>query len=44
MFQMYRDFEPQVLGARSVETARSLNPSLQSFDQWLARNKTRIAL
>jgi len=44
MFQMYRDFEPQVLGARSADVARSLNPSLQSFDQWLARNKTRIAL
>ena len=44
MFQMYRDFEPQVLGARSTEAARSLNPSLQSFDQWLAKNKARIAL
>jgi uncharacterized protein YbjT (DUF2867 family) len=44
MFQMYRDFEPQVLGARSADVARSLNPSLQSFDQWLGRNKTRIAL
>jgi uncharacterized protein YbjT (DUF2867 family) len=44
MFQIYRDFEPQVLGARSADVARSLNPSLQSFDQWLGRNKARIAL
>src|SRR6266540_2822378 len=28
MFQVYRDFEKEVLGARSAETARSLNPEL----------------
>lgn len=44
MFQIYRDFEKEVLGARSVEAARSLNPSLQNFDQWLAKNKRRIQL
>jgi uncharacterized protein YbjT (DUF2867 family) len=44
MFQIYRDFEKEVLGARSVDAARSLNPSLQNFDQWLARNKGRIQL
>jgi uncharacterized protein YbjT (DUF2867 family) len=44
MFQVYRDFEKEVLGARSVDVARSLNPSLQNFDQWLARNKGRIQL
>ncbi len=44
MFQIYRDFEKEVLGARSVDVARSLNPSLQNFDQWLARNKGRIQL
>jgi uncharacterized protein YbjT (DUF2867 family) len=44
MFQVYRDFEGQLLGARSAETARSLNPKLQTFDQWLARNKSRIPL
>ena len=32
------------LGARSAEVARSLNPSLQTFDQWLAKNKARIQL
>ena len=44
MFQIYRDFEKEVLGARSVDAARSLNPSLQNFDQWLDRNKGRIQL
>ena len=42
MFQMYRDFEKDVLSARSVETTRSLNPQLQSFDQWLAKNKSSV--
>jgi uncharacterized protein YbjT (DUF2867 family) len=42
MFQVYRDFEKQVLGARSVETARALNPALQNFDQFIAKNKAKI--
>ena len=44
MFQVYRDFEKEVLGARSSDAARTLNPSLQTFDQWLAKNKSKIAL
>jgi hypothetical protein len=44
MFQVYRDFEKQVLGARSADVARQLNPQLQSFDQWIANNKSRIPL
>jgi uncharacterized protein YbjT (DUF2867 family) len=43
MFQVYRDFEKEVLGARSASTARELNPQLQTFDQWLAKNKSRVA-
>jgi uncharacterized protein YbjT (DUF2867 family) len=42
MFQVYRDFEKEVLSARSVETTRSLNPQLQSFDQWLAKNRSSV--
>jgi len=42
MFQVYRDFEKQVLGARSADTARSLNPALQTFDQFIAKNKSKI--
>jgi uncharacterized protein YbjT (DUF2867 family) len=44
MFQVYRDFEKEVLAARSAETTRALNPQLQSFDEWLAKNKSRIPL
>jgi uncharacterized protein YbjT (DUF2867 family) len=42
MFQVYRDFEKEVLGARSLETTKALNPQLQNFDQWLEKNKSRI--
>ena len=42
MFQVYRDFEKDILSARSVETTRLLNPQLQSFDQWLAKNKSSV--
>jgi uncharacterized protein YbjT (DUF2867 family) len=44
MFQVYRDFEKEVVAARDVDITRSLNPSVQTFDQWLARNKSRISL
>jgi uncharacterized protein YbjT (DUF2867 family) len=42
MFQVYCDFEKQVTGARSADVTRQLNPQLQTFDQWLAKNKSRI--
>jgi uncharacterized protein YbjT (DUF2867 family) len=35
MFQFKRDFEKEYCGARSIKLARSLNPELQSFDDWL---------
>jgi len=44
MFQFYRDFERDFRASRDVATARSLNPSLQDFDQWLKRNASRIPL
>jgi uncharacterized protein YbjT (DUF2867 family) len=44
MFQVYRDFEKEVCGARSLDVSRSLNPELQTFEQWLGRNKGRIPL
>jgi uncharacterized protein YbjT (DUF2867 family) len=44
MFQVYRDFEKEVLGARDIDLTRSLNPSVQTFDRWLAANKSRIPL
>jgi len=42
MFQVYCDFEKECLAARSVDVARQLNPQLQSFDQWLAKNKSAV--
>jgi uncharacterized protein YbjT (DUF2867 family) len=44
MFQFKRDFEAVFCGARKLEVSRALNPSLQTFDRWLARNKSRIPL
>ncbi len=44
MFQFKRDFEEYFCGARDPGFARSLNPSLQTFDRWLAQNKGRIPL
>jgi uncharacterized protein YbjT (DUF2867 family) len=44
MFQFKRDFNDQYVRARNVDVARSLNPELQSFDDWLARHKSEIPL
>jgi uncharacterized protein YbjT (DUF2867 family) len=44
MFQFKRDFESYYCGARDLAFSRSLNPKLQTFDEWLARNKSRIPL
>jgi uncharacterized protein YbjT (DUF2867 family) len=44
MFQFKRDFEDVFCGARNTDLARDLNPSLQTFDAWLAQNKDRIPL
>ncbi len=44
MFQFKRDFQEVFCGARNPDVARGLNPSLQTFDTWLAQNKSRIPL
>ena len=44
MFQFKRDFEKDYSGARDPAVARALDPELQTFDQWLARNASRIPL
>jgi uncharacterized protein YbjT (DUF2867 family) len=44
MFQFKRDFNDDYRGARSVEFTRSINPELQTFDQWLTRNASRIPI
>ena len=44
MFQFKRDFEQYFCGARNPDVARALNPALQTFERWLAQNKSRIPL
>ena len=44
MFQFNRDFEHVFCGARNLETARALHPSMQTFDAWLAKNRERIPI
>ena len=44
MFQFKRDFEQVFCGARSLQVSRNLNPALQTFENWLAKNKGRIPL
>jgi uncharacterized protein YbjT (DUF2867 family) len=44
MFQFKRDFNDYFRGARSVEFSRSLNPELQTYDQWLSRNASKIPI
>ena len=42
MFQAYRDFEKEMLAARSADTARKLNPALQTFEQFVKNKKDAI--
>jgi uncharacterized protein YbjT (DUF2867 family) len=44
MFQFKRDFNDYYCSSRSIELARSLNPELQSYEQWLAANAKAIPL
>jgi uncharacterized protein YbjT (DUF2867 family) len=44
MFQYNRDFSDYFAGVRDLAFARSLDPELQTFEQWLARHKDEIPL
>ena len=44
MFQFNSEFEQDCCDARSISETKSLNPELQTFDRWLAQNKSRIPL
>ena len=44
MFQFYAEFEDYFTGARPLDVARKLNPELQDFATFLARNASRIPL
>jgi uncharacterized protein YbjT (DUF2867 family) len=44
MFQFFSDFEQDCCDARGISETKTLNPELQTFDRWLAANKSRIPL
>lgn len=44
MFQFKRDFNDYYCGARDVAFARTLNPELQTLDQWLATHGEQIPI
>ena len=44
MFQFKQDFEDDFRAARDIEFSRSLNPRLQTFEQWLDANADNIPL
>jgi uncharacterized protein YbjT (DUF2867 family) len=44
MFQFKRDFNDYFVGARDLEFSRSLNPELQTFEEWLAVHKSEIPI
>ena len=44
MFQLKRDFNDEFCRVRDTAVAKRLNPELQTFEAWLAKNKSRIPL
>jgi uncharacterized protein YbjT (DUF2867 family) len=42
MFQVYRDFEKELAAARSIDKTKQLNPKLESFEQFVTRQKDAI--
>jgi uncharacterized protein YbjT (DUF2867 family) len=44
MFQFKRDFNDYFCGARNLEFTRSLNPELQTFEEWLVVHKGEIPI
>lgn len=42
MFQVYRDFESELAAARSIDKTKQLNPELESFEQFVTRQKDAI--
>jgi len=44
MFHFYTEFQDVFAGARDPEFVRRLNPGLQDFATWLARNRDKFTL
>jgi uncharacterized protein YbjT (DUF2867 family) len=43
MFQADRDFEKQMMANRNLDETRKLNPALQTFEQFVSKNKDKIS-
>jgi uncharacterized protein YbjT (DUF2867 family) len=44
MFQFKRDFESEYTKGRNIAETKMLNPDLQNFETWVARNKEKIPM
>lgn len=44
MFQFTSEFESEYCGPRDIDQTRRFNPSLKSFEQWLAANKSMVPI
>lgn len=44
MFQFKRDFNDVYCSERNLDESRALNPELQTLEQWLGENASRIAI
>jgi uncharacterized protein YbjT (DUF2867 family) len=44
MFQFKQEFEAEYCGARDLTVARSLNPSMQTLDEWISQNAGELVL
>jgi len=44
MFQFKRDFESEFTRGRNIPETKMLNPDLQNFETWVARNKDKIPM
>jgi uncharacterized protein YbjT (DUF2867 family) len=44
MYQFKAEFEKDYCQSRSIELAKTLNPSLQTFSSWVEKNKNKISL
>lgn len=44
MYQFKAEFEDFYCNSRSIELAKELNPSLQTFESWIEKNKNKIPL
>ncbi|HMG66520.1 MAG TPA: NmrA/HSCARG family protein [Chitinophagaceae bacterium] len=44
MFQFYDEFEKELNTVRDLDLSKRLNPELQSFDQWLEKNASKIPI